>query len=91
MFDAGDIYATTKGERVHARLFFLLTSIGFFFSLISIMTIWFVQIFCVFLFVCAASLFGTIIAESNEIISTLTTKRKNLEDILEPYLTVHPR
>jgi uncharacterized protein YpmS len=67
------------------------TSMGFFFSLISIMTIWFVQIFCVFLFVCAASLFGTIIAESNEIISTLTTKRKNLEDILEPYLTVHPR
>jgi hypothetical protein len=82
MCGAGDIYATTKGERVNAGYYFILT-----YSVI----ICFVQIFCVFLFVCAASLFGTIIAESNEIISTLTTKRKNLEDILEPYLTVNPR
>jgi hypothetical protein len=49
------------------------------------------QIFCIFLFLCAASLFGTIIAQVNEIVADLTTKKKDLDRILESYLTLNPR
>jgi len=34
------------------------------------------RVFCVFLFLCAASLFGTIIAQINEIVADLTTKKR---------------
>ncbi len=50
-----------------------------------------VQVYCVFLFLCAASLFGTIIAQVNDIVADLTTKKKDLDNILETYLTVYPR
>jgi hypothetical protein len=43
------------------------------------------------MFLCAASLFGTIIAQANEIFAELTTKKKELDHILEAYLTVHPK
>ena len=49
------------------------------------------QIYCIFLFLSAASLFGTIIAQVNEIVADLTTKKKDLDKILEAYLSVHPR
>jgi hypothetical protein len=49
------------------------------------------QVFCVFLFLCAASLFGTIIAQVNEIVADLTTKKKDLDRILEAYLALNPR
>ncbi len=49
------------------------------------------QIFCIFLFLCAASLFGTIIAQVNEIVAHLTTKKKDLDTILEAYLVLNPR
>jgi hypothetical protein len=49
------------------------------------------RVFCVFLFLCAASLFGTIIAQVNEIVADLTTKKKDLDKILEAYLTLTPR
>jgi hypothetical protein len=48
------------------------------------------QVFCIFLFLCAASLFGTIIAQVNEIVASLTTKKKVLDSILETYLAIHP-
>ncbi len=47
--------------------------------------------FCIILFLCAASLFGTIIAQVNEIVSQLTTKKKDLEFILASYVFVKPR
>jgi hypothetical protein len=50
-----------------------------------------VQVFCIFLFLCAASLFGTIIAQVNEIVADMTTKKKDLDNILEIYLSVYPR
>jgi hypothetical protein len=49
------------------------------------------QVFCIFLFLCAASLFGTIIAQVNEIVADLTTKKKELDLILEAYLALNPR
>jgi hypothetical protein len=49
------------------------------------------QVFCIFLFLCAASLFGTIIAQVNEIVAHLTTKKKDLDTILEAYLVLNPR
>ncbi len=49
------------------------------------------QIFCLFLFLFAASLFGTIVAQVNEIVAQLTTKKKDLDFILEAYLVIHPR
>jgi hypothetical protein len=49
------------------------------------------QVFCLFLFLCAASLFGTIIAQVNEIVAQLTTKKKDLENILASYVCVKPR
>ena len=51
----------------------------------------YVQIYCIFLFLCAASLFGTIIAQVNEIVAHLTTKKKDLDEIFEGYLSVRPR
>jgi hypothetical protein len=48
------------------------------------------QVFCIFLFLCAASLFGTIIAQVNEIVASLTTKKKVLDGILETFLAIHP-
>ena len=43
------------------------------------------------MFLSAASLFGTIIAQVNEIVADLTTKKKDLDSILESYLAVNPR
>ncbi len=47
--------------------------------------------YCIFLFLSAASLFGTIIAQVNEIVAQMTTKKKDLDAILEAYLSVRPR
>ncbi len=49
------------------------------------------QVFCIFLFLAAVSLFGTIIAELNEILHQLRTKSKGLDKILEAYLDIYPR
>ncbi len=49
------------------------------------------QVFCIVLFLCAASLFGTIIAQINEIVADITTKKKGLDKVLEAYLTLNPR
>ena len=39
----------------------------------------------------AASLFGTIIAQANEIVASFTTQKKNLDEILDVYLNLNPR
>ena len=49
------------------------------------------QVYCIFLFMSAVSLFGTIIAEVNEIVKQITNKKKDLEEILETYQSVQPR
>jgi hypothetical protein len=49
------------------------------------------KVFCIFLFMCAASLFGTIVAQVNEIVGDLTTKKKDLDRVLEAYLVLNPR
>jgi hypothetical protein len=51
----------------------------------------FVQVFCIVLFLCAASLFGTIIAQVNDIVSQITTRKKDLENILSSYVYLTPR
>jgi hypothetical protein len=47
--------------------------------------------FCIALFVVAASLFGTIIAEVNEILAQVTKKKAELDKIFNSYLAIHPR
>jgi hypothetical protein len=49
------------------------------------------QIFCIFLFLCAASLFGTLISQVNEIVNQQTSMSKELDVILEAYLAVEPK
>jgi hypothetical protein len=94
---AGDIFATTGGERVRNRVS------ADFGSVQNLMPIndsatscsyppWLCpQVLCIFLFMAAVSLFGTIIAEVNEIVRQITMKKKDLEKILESYQSVHPR
>ena len=43
------------------------------------------------LFLYSASLFGTIVAETNEVLLMMRSKGKGLEKILESYLAVKPR
>ncbi len=49
------------------------------------------QIFCIFLFLCAASLFGTLISQINEIVNQSTSISKEIDVILEMYLAVEPK
>jgi hypothetical protein len=51
----------------------------------------YVQIFCSFLFLFAASLFGTIISQVNEIVAQQASMNKELDKILEMYLAVQPK
>jgi hypothetical protein len=50
-----------------------------------------VQVFCIFLFLCAASLFGTLISQINEIVNQSTSMSKELDVILEMYLAIEPK
>ncbi len=49
------------------------------------------QVYCIFLFFCAASLFGTLISQVNEIVAAEAAVSKELDTVLEAYLTVKPR
>ena len=51
----------------------------------------FPQIYCVFLFCCTASLFGTIISQINEIVAAQASMIKELDRVLEAYLAVQPK
>ena len=47
--------------------------------------------YCIFLFLYAASLFGTLISQVTEIVASHAAMSKELDSILESYLAVHPR
>ena len=47
--------------------------------------------YCIFLFLGAASLFGTIISQVNEIVNQQTSMSKELDVILEAYLAIEPK
>ncbi len=49
------------------------------------------QIYCVFLFLAAVSLFGTLISQLNEILAAQTNQIKELENTLVSYITINPR
>jgi hypothetical protein len=49
------------------------------------------QVYCIFLFLYAASLFGTLISQVNEIVASHASMSKELDAILEAYLAVQPR
>ena len=51
----------------------------------------FSQVYCLFLFLFSASLFGTLISQVSEIVMKHTMAAKELDRILESYLTVQPR
>ncbi len=51
----------------------------------------FVQIFCVFMFLIAISLFGTLISQLNEIVAARTSQTKDLDNALASYLTIKPK
>jgi hypothetical protein len=48
-------------------------------------------VYCIFLFLYAASLFGTLISQVTEIVASHAAMSKELDSILEAYLAVHPR
>jgi hypothetical protein len=48
-------------------------------------------VYCIFLFFCAASLFGTLISQVNEIVAAQAAMSKELDGVLEAYLTVEPK
>jgi hypothetical protein len=45
----------------------------------------------VILFLVAASFFGTLISELNEIVAVQTMKTKEIDEIMAAYLTIRPR
>jgi hypothetical protein len=47
-------------------------------------------VFCVFLFLCAATLFGALVSELNEIVATATFASKELDENLEAYTAIKP-
>jgi hypothetical protein len=49
------------------------------------------QVYCIFLFLFSASLFGTIISQVNEIVAQHTNEAKELDKILEAYSEMQPR
>ena len=49
------------------------------------------QVFCIFLFLTAVSLFGTLISQLNEIVAKQTSQTKELDYNLELYLDIQPR
>ena len=84
----GDISAVSNGERVSLNVPALHLNQS------TVNNCWLSfspQVFCIFLFLSAASLFGTIIAQVNEIVGQLTTKKKDLDHILASYVYLNPR
>lgn len=51
----------------------------------------FEQVYCIFLFLAAVSLFGTLISQINEIVVSHAEMSKELDSILEAYSAVQPR
>jgi hypothetical protein len=49
------------------------------------------QVFCIFLFLGAASIFGTLVSQINEIVASQTTISKELDKVLEAYFSIQPR
>lgn len=49
------------------------------------------QVYCIFLFLTAASLFGTIISQINEILVAQAEMSKELDNVLEAYSVIQPR
>mmetsp|Transcript_40552 Transcript_40552/g.84695 ORF Transcript_40552/g.84695 Transcript_40552/m.84695 type:complete len:81 (+) Transcript_40552:157-399(+) len=49
------------------------------------------QVFCIFLFMGAASIFGTLVSQINEIVASQTTISKELDKVLEVYFSIQPR
>jgi hypothetical protein len=93
-FWAGDISASSDGERVASAINYPTLSrfLHPFFILFQQRPDAFLsgQVYCVFLFFCAVSLFGTIVAEVNEIVAHLNHEKKSLDEVLEPYLCIKP-
>jgi hypothetical protein len=48
-------------------------------------------VFCIFLFLGAASIFGTLVSQINEIVASQTTISKELDKVLEAYFSIQPR
>ncbi len=84
-------YICIVNRRKGLRLFLLLFSKSSILIITHYSLVCALQVFCIFLFMCAASLFGTIVAQVNEIVGELTTKKKDLDKILEAYLVLNPR
>ncbi len=80
---AGDIYASSDGERVCGQIF----SVNQLQTQVSSL----VQVYCIFLFLYAASLFGTLISQVNEIVAANSMMFRELDTILEAYFSLQPR
>ena len=51
---------------------------------------WGLQVYCIFMFLTAASFFGILISQLNEIVAKQTLQTKELDENLECYLNIQP-
>jgi hypothetical protein len=55
------------------------------------MTFSLVQVYCVFLFMSSAFLFGILVSQINEIVAAKQVKTKELDTILDAYISINPK
>ncbi len=55
------------------------------------MTFNLLQVYCVFLFMSSAFLFGILVSQINEIVAAKQVKTKELDNILDAYTSINPR
>ncbi len=49
------------------------------------------QVYCVFLFMSSAFLFGILVSQINEIVAAKQVKTKELDTILDAYISINPK
>ena len=49
------------------------------------------QIYCIFLFITGASVFGLLISHFNETMEAENRANREMEDVMDPYLSIRPR
>ena len=86
LVSAGDITASTTGERVKNAFIYFIAWDNFIYIH---WRKW--QIYCIFLFLGAASVFGTLISQVNEIVNQQTSMSQELDEVLEAYLAIEPK
>lgn len=49
------------------------------------------QVYCIFLFITGASVFGLLISHFNETMEAESRENRKMEDVMDPYLSIRPK